>query len=151
MQYTDDEVPCTLYLVRPGSRRIVANTSDSQRVTWLVQVPPRQGYISVPNCISAVKTPLNQLSVNYLNTDQSPASMSNGTALQFVSAPNMHDIGTFPEHVPAQMLQVNIDGAPPPLPPPSLEVHMIICYEPMSQVQVNTIHFNHVFEILKVI
>jgi hypothetical protein len=141
MQYTDEEVPCTLYLVRLGSRRIVSNTANGQRVIWILQVPPKPGYISVPNCISAVKTPLTQLGVNYLNTDQSPASMSNGTALQFVSAPNMNEIGTFPEHVPAQMLQVNIDGAPAPLPPPSLEVHMIICYEPMSQVQVDTISF----------
>ena len=139
MQYTDEEVPCTLYLVRPGSRRIVSNTTDGQRVTWVLQIPAKPGYVSVPNCISAVKTPLTQLSVNYLNADQSPASMSNGTALQFVSPPNKYDIGTFPEHVPAQMLQVYIDGAPPPLPPLSLEVHMIICYEPMSQMQVYTI------------
>ncbi|CAF4007281.1 unnamed protein product, partial [Rotaria sp. Silwood1] len=72
------------------------------------------------------------------NENQSSASMSNGTALQFVAAPNASDIGTFPEHVPAQILQVDIDGAPAPLPPPSLEVHMIICYEPMFQVQVYT-------------
>ena len=140
MRYTDDEVPCTLYLVRPGSRRIVANTTNGQRVTWILQVPSRPGYISVPNCISALKTPLSQLGVNYLNNDQSPTSTSNGTALQFVSAPNMNDIGSFPEHVPAQMLQVNIDGAPAPLPPPLLEVHVIICYEPMPSAQVNTMH-----------
>lgn len=138
MQYSDEEVPCTLYLVRPGSRRIVSSNTDGQRVTWIVQVPPKPGYISVPNCVSAFKTSVTQVGVNYLNTDQSPASMPNGTALQFVSAPNMKDIGSFPEHVPAQMLQVNIDGVPPPLPPPSLEVHMIICYEPMSQTQVNS-------------
>jgi hypothetical protein len=139
MQYTDEEVPCTLYLVRLGSRRIVANTISGQRVTWLLQVPPRPGYISVPNCISALKTPLSQLGVNYLNSDQTPASMSNGTALQFVSPLNMNDIGTFPEHLHVQMLQVNIDGAPAPLPPPSLEIHMIICYEPISQAQVHTL------------
>jgi hypothetical protein len=151
MRYTDDEVPCTLYLVRSGSRRIVSNTTDGQRVTWILQVPPKPGYIAVPNCISALKTPLTQLGVNYLNTDQSPASTPNGTALQFVSAPNMNDIGIFPEHVPAQMLQVNIDGAPAPLPPPSLEVHMIICYEPMSQVQVDTITFVYFWCIFKMI
>jgi len=136
-------VPCTLYLIRLGSRRIVLNTTDGQRVTWLLQVPQKPGYIAVPNCISAFKTPLTQLGVNYLNADQSPASMPNGTALQFVSAPNMNNIGTFPEHVPAQMLQVNIDGAPTPLPPPALEVHIIICYEPVSQIQVYTIRFIH--------
>jgi hypothetical protein len=141
MQYSDEEVPCTLYLVRPGSRRIVSSNADNQRVTWILQVPPKPGYISVPNCVSVFKTSLTQLSVNYLNTDQSPASMSNGTALQFVSTSNMKDIGSFPEHVPAQMLQVTIDGAPAPLPPPSLEVHMIICYEPLSQVQVYTTNF----------
>jgi hypothetical protein len=141
MQYTDEEVPCTLFLVRPGSRRIVANTTDDQRVTWLLQVPPKRGYISVLNCISALKTSFSQLSVNYLNPDQSPVSMSDGTILQFVSAPNMNDIGTFPEHIPAQILQVSIDGAPAPLPPPSLEVHMIICYEPISTLQVYLITF----------
>jgi hypothetical protein len=62
--------------------------------------------------------------------------MPNGSALQFVSADNMNDIGTFPEHIPAQMLQVNIDGVTTPLPPSSPEVHMIICYEPMSTQQV---------------
>ncbi len=136
MQYTDEEVPCTLFLIRPGSRRIVANTTDDQRITWVLQVPPKRGYISVPNCISVLKTSLSQLSVNYLNADQSPASMPNGSALHFVSADNMNDIGTFPEHIPAQMLQVNIDGAPASLPPSSPEVHMIICYEPMSTLQV---------------
>lgn len=136
MQYSEEEVPCTLYLIRPGSRRIVVNTADGQRVTWVVQVPQKPGYIAVPNCVSALKTPLSQLGVNYLNTDQTPASTSNGSALQFVSQPNMNDIGSFPEHVPTEMLQVNIDGAPPPLPPTTLEVHMIICYEPQSQVQV---------------
>jgi len=143
MQYTDEEVPCTLYLIRQGSRRIVTSTTADPRVTWVLQVPPKPGYISVPNCISALKTPLYQLGVNYLNTDQSLASMPNGTALQFVSAPNMNDIGTFPEHVPAQILQVNIDGAPPPLPPPSLEIHMIICYEPIPQTQVYIINFTY--------
>jgi hypothetical protein len=69
--------------------------------------------------------------------------MPNGTALQFVSTPNMNDIGTFPEHVPAQILQVNIDGAPPPLPPPTLEIHMIICYEPIPQTQVYIINFTY--------
>jgi hypothetical protein len=151
MQYTDEEVPCTLYLVRQGSRRIVSNTVDGQRVTWILQVPPKPGYISVPNCISAVKAPLTQLGVNYLNTDQSPASMSNGTALQFVSAPNMNEIGTFPEHVPAQILQVNIYGAPAPLPPPSLEVHIIICYEPISQLQVDTVCFAYFWRIFRAI
>lgn len=141
MRYTDEEVPCTLYLIRPGSRRIVTSTTVNQRVTWILQVPPKPGYISIPNCISALKTPLYQLGVNYLNIDQSPATLLNGTALQFVSAPNMNDIGTFPEHVPAQLLQVNIDGAPPPLPPSSLEVHMIICYEPIPPIQVHTISF----------
>ncbi len=136
MRYTDEQVPCTLFLIRPGSRRIVANTTDDQRITWVLQVPSKRGYISVPNCISALKTSLSQLSVNYLNADQSPASMPNGSALQFVSADNMNDIGTFPEHIPAQMLQVNIDGVTTPLPPSSPEVHMIICYEPMSTQQV---------------
>ncbi|CAF4792469.1 unnamed protein product [Rotaria sp. Silwood1] len=135
MQNIDDEIPCTLYLIRSGSRRIILNTTDDGRLTLLLQIPPKAGYISVPHFISALKTPLTQLSVNYLNENQSSASMSNGTALQFVAAPNASDIGTFPEHVPAQILQVNIVGAPAPLPPPSLEVHMIICYEPMSQVQ----------------
>ncbi|CAF2997973.1 unnamed protein product [Rotaria sp. Silwood2] len=134
-QNIDDEIPCSLYLVRPGSRRIVSNITDGARITLLLQVPSKAGYISVPNFISILKTSLTQLSVNYVNANQTSASMSNGSALQFVAAPNASDIGAFPEHVPAQMLQVNIDGAPAPLPPPSLEVHMIICYEPISQVQ----------------
>lgn len=137
MQYTEDEVPCTLYLIRPGSRRIVSNTTNGQRVTWILQVPPKPGYVAIPNCISIVKCPITQLNVNYLNTDQSLSTWPNGSVLQFMSAPNMNDMGSFPEHVPAQMLQVNIDGVPPPLPPATLEVHMIICYEPMSQSQVN--------------
>ena len=136
MQYTEDEVPCTLYLIRPGSRRIVANATDKQRVTWLLQVPSKPGYDAIPNCISALKAPLNQLSVNYLNADQSPASMPNGAALQFVSIPTMPTLGNFPEHFPAEILQVNIDGVQDPLPPPTLEVHMIICYEPKSSAQV---------------
>ena len=136
MQYTDDEIPCTLYLIRPGSRRIIANNANGQRVTWTVQVPQKQGYIAVPNCISALKTPLSQLGVNYLNADQSPASLSNGTALQFIAPQNMNELGLFPEHVPAEILQVNIDGTPSPSPPSTLEVHMIICYEPQSQAQV---------------
>ena len=144
MRYTNDEVPCTLYIVRPGSRRIVANATNGQRVTWILQVPSRPFYIAVPNCISVSKTPISQVGVNYLNNDQSPASTSNGTALQFSSVPNMHDIGSFPEHVSAQILQVNMDGIPPPLPPPSLEVHMIICYEPESAPQVDIISFIYV-------
>ena len=142
MQYTEDEVPCTLYLIRPGSRRIVNNSTNNQRVIWVLQVPSKPGYVAVPNCISVVKSPVTQLSVNYLNADLSPAAMSNGSQLQFVSASNMSDIGMFPEHLPAQMLQVNIDGIPPPVPPATLEVHMIICYEPIGQNQVS-ITLNH--------
>ncbi|CAF1484437.1 unnamed protein product [Adineta steineri] len=135
MRYTNEEVPCTLYVIRSGSRRIIANTSDDETVTWVLQVPSKPGFISVPNCLSVHKTSFDQLTVNYMNADQTYAEMPNGTALEFVSGPDMNDISTFPEHIPAQMLEVNIDGAPSPLPPPSLEVHMIICFEPMSAVQ----------------
>lgn len=137
MRYSDVEIPCTLHIIRAGSRLIVANTNNGQRVTWILQVPSRPGYMAVPNCISVSKCSFSQVSVNYLNNDQSPALTSNGTSLQFVSLPNMTDIGSFPAHVSAQKLQVDIDGAPLPLPPPSLEVHVIICYELTSPPQVD--------------
>ncbi|CAF4382401.1 unnamed protein product [Rotaria socialis] len=134
-QNMDDEIPCTLYVVRPGSRRIVSNTTNAERLGLILQVPSKSGYMSIPNSISVRKTPITRLSVNYLNTDRSPASMSNGSILHFLAAPNVSDITTFPERVSAEMLQVNIDGALTPSSPPSYEVHMIICYESMPQTQ----------------
>ncbi|CAM4820364.1 unnamed protein product [Rotaria magnacalcarata] len=134
-QNMDDEIPCTLYVVRPGSRRIVSNTTNAKRLGLILQVPSKSGYMSIPNSISVRKTPITRLSVNYLNTDRSPASMSNGSVLHFLAAPNVSDIPTFPDRVSAEMLQVNIDGAVTPPSPPSYEVHMIICYESTPQTQ----------------
>ena len=110
-------------------------TSNGQRGVWSLQVPSKADRISVPNYVAIVKSPLTQLSVSYLNADQSLATMPNGTTLQFVAAPNMDFVDTFPEHVPAQILKVDVNVDPAPSLPPSLEIHMMICYEPISQVR----------------
>ncbi|UJR32130.1 hypothetical protein I4U23_019598 [Adineta vaga] len=135
MRYSNEEVPCTLYLVRPGSRRIVSNLTDDQSVTWTVQVPRKYGYASIPNIVSAHNTDFDQLVVNYVNVDQSPTLLPNGTALEFISTPDANDINTFPDDIPAQMLEVVVDGISPVASPSSLEIHMIICYKPLTALQ----------------
>ena len=136
MQYTDEEIPCSLFLIRAGSRRIIASQTNGQSLTWWLQVPPKSGCNSVPIFISAPKVSLNQMSVSYLNADKTIAVMPNGSSLHVQSATNRSDIGTFPPHVPAQILQVSINGLPTPSSANILEVHMIICYEATTQIQV---------------
>ena len=135
---TDEEVSCTLYLIHSGSRRIVANHTNGQSLTWLLQVPTKAGYNSIPNSVSAPKTACDQLSVSYLNADKTLAMMPNGSTIHLQSAANMNDIRMFPEHVSADMLQVNLIGISASSSVNALEIHLIICYEPISQGQVRT-------------
>jgi hypothetical protein len=140
MRYTNEEVPCTLYLIRAGSRQIVSSTADDDTVTWLLKVPPKPGFNAMPKFLTVQKASVDQLTVNYLNADQSPTLLPNSTALEVMADAEDNDISTFPENIPAQMLEVIIDGISPPVPPPGLEVQMIICYKPVSAMQVIVTH-----------
>lgn len=143
----DEEMPCSLYIIRPGSRRIVSNTTDGQRLNFILQFPSRTGHISVLNFISAPKVSLTQMNISYLDANQSHASSSNRTALRFVAPPKAFTMAGFPAHVPVQKLQVNISGVPNPLPPTALEIQIIICYERISKVKINnTKNFIFIFD-----
>ena len=135
--YNKDEIPCTLYVIRWGSHRLLATTTNNQSVTWLVEVPQKPGYMAVPKFITIMKTSLDRMGVNYFYLNQTQASMPNGTTLQFMADPNKLDISNFPDRLPAEILQVNMNGIPTNS-LPHVEVQMIICYELMDQTPVSS-------------
>lgn len=138
-------MPCTRYKIKPGSPRILSNTVNAENLSLVLQVPTKTGHFAVPNVISIWNIPVTQLSVNYLNPDKSPIRISNDVALKFVSSHNGSNIVILPEHLPAQMLQVNIDGNASSS--SSFEIHMIVCYEPIELPQVNLAYLNYCIHI----
>lgn len=136
LRYTDEQAPCALYYVRSGSRRIISNSTDDQSISWIVQVPPKYGYGSIPTLVSAQNIDYDQLAVNYLNPDQSPAQSANGSALEFISEPDASDISTFPDDTFVHTLEVVVDGVASPDSQSSLEIRLLVCYKPLSLSQV---------------
>ncbi|CAF0949292.1 unnamed protein product [Adineta ricciae] len=135
LRYTDEQAPCVLYYIRSGSRRIISNSTDDESITWIVQVPPKYGYGSIPTLVSAQNIDFDQLAVNYLNPDQSPAQLANGSALEFISAPDANDISTFPDDTFVHMLEVVVDGVTSPASQSSLEIRLLVCFKPLSSSQ----------------
>ena len=136
LRYTDEQTPCALYYIRPGSRRIISNSTDDESISWIVQVPPKYGYGSIPTLVSAQNIDFDQLAVNYLNPDQSPVQLANGSALEFISAPDANDISTFPDDTFVHILEVVVDGVTSPASQSSLEIHLLVCFKPLSSSQV---------------